>query len=170
MSNHPSDKKTGKSNRLAIVIVLVVIIVTAIGLIGGYLLFGYLSSPILGNQQDAIEKLANDIDSYPDAYVAAGMPQYPGTELISLSDKTDTPTQGISLIINTQDSPQAVAEYFDQQLVSSGWTAITNTNTASDPPYVKDYKRDNQTFSILINKASDQKYKSTATISWKSTE
>jgi hypothetical protein len=144
--------------------------VTVFAVVVGYFAIKYLSSPILTSQQEAVVELSSDISTYPDAYLSANLPQYPNAELISLSKRTDTSKQGISLIVNTKDESATIARYFDEQLQSSGWVAITSNANYEDVPYIRDYKKDNQTFSILINPLTGQDYKNTVSITWRSVE
>lgn len=166
-----SQKEADRSTkRIVLIVFSIVLVVLAFATIAGYLALKYLSSPILSNQQKAIVELSSDIASYPDAYLSANLPQYPDAELVSLSKKTDTPKQGVNLIVNTKDESTTVAQYFDERLLSSGWTAITDTASYEDVPYIRDYKKDNQTFSILINPLTAQDYKNTVSITWKSAQ
>jgi hypothetical protein len=166
-----SRKDTEKSaKRIVLIVFSIVLVVLVFTSVAGYLALKYLSSPILTNQQEAVVELSSDIASYPDAYLSANLPQYPDAELISLSKKTDTAEQGINLIINTKDDSATIARYFDERLLSSGWVAITSNTDYQEVPYIRDYKKDNQTFSILINPLTDKEYKNTVSITWKSTQ
>lgn len=164
-------KDADKSIKKIVLIVLSIVLgVSIVAVVVGYFAVKYLSSPILTSQQEAVVELSSDISTYPDAYLSANLPQYPDAELISLSKRTDTSKQGISLIVNTKDESATIARYFDEQLQSSGWTAITSNANYEDVPYIRDYKKDNQTFSILINPLTGQDYKNTVSITWKSVE
>ena len=164
-----SRKEADKfSKRVVLIVFCIVLAVLISAFIVGYLALKYLSSPILSNQQDAVVELSSDIASYPDAYLSANLPQYPDAELISLSKKTDTAEQGINLIVNTKDDSANIAQYFDEELLSSGWVAITSNTDYQEVPYIRDYKKDNQTFSVLINPLTNQDYKNTVSITWKS--
>ncbi len=164
-------KDADRSTKKIVLIVLSIVLgVTVFAVVVGYFAIKYLSSPILTSQQEAVVELSSDISTYPDAYLSANLPQYPNAELISLSKRTDTSKQGISLIVNTKDESATIARYFDEQLQSSGWVAITSNANYEDVPYIRDYKKDNQTFSILINPLTGQDYKNTVSITWKSVE
>ncbi len=166
-----SRKDTERSTkRIVLIVFSIVLVVLVFTSIAGYLALKYLSSPILTNQQEAVVELSSDIAAYPDAYLSANLPQYPDAELISLSKKTDTAEQGVNLIINTKDDSATIAQYFDEKLLSSGWVAITSNTNYQEVPYIRDYKKDNQTFSVLINPLTDQEYKNTVSITWKSTQ
>lgn len=164
-------KDADRSTKKIVLIVLSIVLgVTVFAVVVGYFAIKYLSSPILTSQQEAVVELSSDISTYPDAYLSANLPQYPNAELISLSKRTDTSKQGISLIVNTKDESATIARYFDEQLQSSGWVAITSNANYEDVPYIRDYKKDNQTFSILINPLTGQDYKNTVSITWRSVE
>lgn len=161
-----SNTNHAKTSKHIIIVFLIVLIMLILASIVGYFAINYLSKPILSDQQKAITELASDIDVYPDAYTSANLPQYPGAELISLSKKSDTAKEVVSLVVNSNDSSEAIARYFDEKLKANGW--ITNNDTSfTDNPYAKEYKKDNQSFIVLVNPSATQEYKTTVSITWR---
>lgn len=165
-----STNHTKTSKRIVIIVFVIILTVLVLASIIGYFAINYLSKPILSDQQEAITQLAGDIDVYPDAYLSANLPQYPDAELISLSKKTDTAKEAVSLVVNSNDSSETIAKYFDEKLKTHGWTAKADTVGFTDEPYAKEYRKDDQSFIVLINSSSNQDYKTTVSITWRTVD
>ena len=169
MSKSNTDH-TKTSKHIVIIVSLVVVIVLVLAGILGYLVVNYLSKPTLTKEQKALVELARDIEVYPDAYIAAGLPQYPNGELISLSKKSDTVSDNINVNINTNDNLATITKYYDEKLTALGWVATGDADQISADQYIKEYKKDNQTITLFVNPSSQQGYKNLISITWSELE
>lgn len=162
-----SNSNTAKTSKHIIVIVFVIVLGVLV-FFGGiaYFAIKYLSKPVLTKEQQAVVELAKDIEVYPDAYISAGLPQYPNGELISLSKKTDTVNEGINVTVNTNDDLATIAKYYDDELVAKGWTATVGVGQISTEQYIKEYKKADQLITIFINPTSEQDYKNNISVNW----
>lgn len=162
-----SNSNTAKTSKHIIVIVILIVL-SVLVFFGGvaYFAINYLSKPVLTKEQQALIELAKDIEVYPDAYISAGLPQYPNGELISLSKKTDTVNDGINVTVNTNDDLATIAKYYDDELVAKGWTANDGVGQISTEQYIKEYQKADQLITIFINPTSEQGYKNNISVSW----
>ena len=162
-----SNSNTAKTSKHIIVIVFVIVLGVLV-FFGGiaYFAIKYLSKPVLTKEQQAVVELAKDIEVYPDAYISAGLPQYPNGELISLSKKTDTVNEGINVTVNTNDDLATIAKYYDDELVAKGWIATDGVGQISTEQYIKEYKKADQLITIFINPTSEQGYKNNVSVNW----
>lgn len=162
-----AESKNSKSSKHIIVVVLIItLVVMLVASVVGYFAIKYLSKPVLTKEQQAVVELARDIEVYPDAYIAAGLPQYPNGELISLSKKSHTVSDDINVTINTNDELAIITKYYDEKLTAMGWVATGDADQISADQYIREYKKDNQTFTVFINPSSQQGYKNLISITW----
>lgn len=162
----PSTNHTKTSKHIVMIVSLIIAIVFLVAGILGYLVVNYLSKPTLTKEQKALVELARDIEIYPDAYIAAGLPQYPNGELTSLSKKSDTVSDDINVTINTNDALDTITKYYDEKLTALGWVATGVTSQISTDQYLKEYKKDNQTITVFVNPSSQQGYKNLISVTW----
>lgn len=160
----PASKNTAVKIVVIILIVLFVLGVIAAGI--GYWATRKAANEITERVGDA-EQLAQEVQSYPDAYVAAGLPQYPGATVTHLGRKDAKPTDGsIVIVVSSKDSVNAMAEYFDHHLKEAGWrNNVMQDSTSNDTQLVtRTYVKGNGEYNLSIQKSADSD--SAATITW----
>lgn len=162
-----AQKPNIKSGKKSKVVIALIIIVLLIG-IGVTLMIQEASKEHLTAGQQKLVDFVNSTQDYPDSYINADLPQYPSGNVTSLNEKTLTPENIISIVLTSKDSSEKIAKYYDDNLVSNGWTPVIigERKPFDAMPYNQDYQKDNQSYSLIIQTSQQKSGENDVLISW----
>src|SRR5688572_25252508 len=101
----PSPAQPSSSGKKVVMIVLIVLLVLGLlSALGGYLIYRGVKKAADKAGIEDINQVVREIEEYPDAYIAAGLPQYPDGRVASLSGKDATVDDGVSIVVSTPDA------------------------------------------------------------------
>ena len=164
--NQPAGPpKKSNANKVIIIIVSILVILAILGALGSFLVFRFVKKAADESGIKELNKIAEEIQDYPTAYKSENLPQYPNAQITSLSRKDATVSDGISIVISSNDSSAKVAEFFDTRLKAKGWAADGESMPFDASFYYRNYTKGDQEFSITVQTSTDNN-ETTATIGW----
>lgn len=161
-ARQPQPKSSAK--KIVLIVFVVLLVLGLLSALGGYLIYRTAKNAANNAGINDINKVVKELEEYPDAYKTAGLPQYPGGKVASLSGKDGTIEEGISIIVSTSDAHQKVVDYFDQRLKDAGWTTDEAASPFDDNFFFRTYTKGDQEFALTVQTSENDE--TTATVFW----
>ena len=152
--------------KVAIVVLVIVGALSQLGIVGVIIGSSYLRKHPETVEQ--VGEILQQINDYPEAYKAAGLPQYPGGDITHFGDREASPQDGIFIFVTTGDSLEKVATDFDAQMKAKGWTLKNDNATTSEVLISRTYTKDGQEYHLSVNR-DQETGRTNVTINWTQT-
>lgn len=154
-----------KVPKAVIVILIVVGILTAIGVLGSLAFLAWFRGSGGNEVAKELGETIQELAEYPDAYRAAGLPEYPGGEVTHFGQKEAKLSDGIFIFVVTGDGLNTVAAFFDDELKAEGWSLKSENTGASDIVVSRAYTKADQELNLSITHDAETN-KTNITINW----
>lgn len=141
------------------VIVLIFLAIAAAG--GGIALYTYIQNnqteieemveadPLYPEYEEQQQEAANAQLDYPDLYRQYDLPEYPNGELTSIGRQQTSLSDGLKLMLDSDQNPLAIGQYYENEMTALGWS-YTPPPHPTAKLWGTTFQKDGLTYQIIV--------------------